>query len=192
MKWRAAIPTPLRRIASRILPLPSRLNSPRVSEVRSSPIGSAARLDVYWLAGTMGRGPCASLVMGGDEVMRLDCLGRNRGHMHINLKQARGFHNGGSARLYFREQSIAEQIERACFELEYNLPYALAVNGASRIRRCRFTPGQMDDAVSFLRAEMGALLACHPDAVGGDSADTQPVPEAASPAGDITQERGQG
>ncbi|MEQ9464038.1 MAG: hypothetical protein RJQ10_10275 [Haliea sp.] len=163
-----------------------------MSDVRSCRVGDVARLDVYWLHGEAGRGPCASLIIAGDEVMRLDCLGRNRGHMHINLKQTRGFHNGGSARLYFREQSIAGQIERACFELEYNLPYALAVNGAGRIRRCRFSPGAVENAVAFLRAEMCALHACHPDAVGGGSACAQPVLDAASPAGDITQESGKG
>ncbi len=168
MRWlralRAAVPTPLRKMASRVLPLPSRLNSPNVSDIGSCRIGNAARLDVYWLEGDITPGPGASVLVHGDEVMRLDCLGPNRGHMHINLRQSRGFRGGGSARLYFREQAIAEQIERACFELEHNLSYALALNNAAMIRHSRITPAEMETAVAFLRAEMLARLERHSDA----------------------------
>lgn len=166
-KW---VPTPLRRLAAWLLPLPSRRSSPNVFDVRSHAIREGIRLDVYWLGGAAGPGPCASLVVLGDEVLRLDCIGPGRGHMHINMKQTRGFHNGGLARLYYREQAIGEQIERACFELEHNLLYALQTNAAARVRRVRLTDAERATCLRFMRDEMQELLERHRAALPDSSA----------------------
>ncbi|MEQ8800460.1 MAG: hypothetical protein RLP45_00320, partial [Haliea sp.] len=131
---RAATPAPLRVLLAGWLPLPSRRASPGTSDVESAVIRPGVSLDVYWLS-TQGRqGPAASLLIFGDEVMRFDCLGPGAGHMHLNLKQVRGVPHGTAARLYFREQDVIGQIERACFETEHNLPYALTLNVSARIR----------------------------------------------------------
>ena len=164
---RALVPTPLRLIAAHLLPYPSRLSSPKVSKVSSLVIREGVRLSVYWLdisAGISspsgGAGPAASLVAFDDEVMRFDCLGEHQGHMHLNMKQSRGF-PGDVARLYFREQSIVEQVERSCFELEKNLDYALRTNFARKVRRVRLDTEEIERASSFMRDTMLMLIAKH-------------------------------
>lgn len=132
-------------------------------------------MDVYWLGGRAGPGSCAAMIVHGDEVMRLDCLGAQRGHMHINLKQTRGFRDGGSARLYFREPSVVEQIDRACFELEHNLLYALTVNGSARIRRVRLTAEEIDRTIRFVRIEMLALQYLLDGCAAAGSASSHPM-----------------
>lgn len=187
---RAATPSPLRALLAGWLSLPSRRASPAIKDLESEAIRPGVSLDVYWLCTEDGRGPAASLLIFGDEVMRFDCLGPGAGHMHLNLRQARGAANGGAARLYFREQEVAEQIERACFEVEHNLPYVLTLNVSARIRRLRFTSAEMQRAATFLRQAMLARQARHallPAATA--SAASQPVPQASTGTSD-TAKRG--
>jgi len=172
---RSFVPTPLRRLAAYLLPLPSRLSSPNVSDARHHRIRDGVTLDVYWLALSTDRGPAASLSVFGDEVMRFDCLGPGAGHMHLNLKQSRGLPNGGGARLYFREQLIDDQIERSLFEFENNLTYALKVNTSARRRRLRLSPDEINTAAGFLRDQMQRLWSEHGDPAARISAGAQPV-----------------
>jgi hypothetical protein len=155
---KARVPTPLRRLGAWLVPMPSRLSSPNVSEARGVSLRDGVRLDVYWLRTSQGCGPAASLVAFGDEILRFDCLGPDTGHMHFNLKQTRGFQGGGMARLYFREQSIEEQIARSRFELVNNLPYALTTNASARIRHLRLAREELEKASEHMEREMVALL----------------------------------
>jgi len=152
---------PLRGLAARVVPLRSRLRSPNVSDSHSLAIRPGVTVQVYWLGERLGAGPGASLIVRGDEVMRLDCLGPGRGHMHVNLRQIRAFRGGPAARLYFPEQDIPAQIERSCFELQHNLPYALATNISPAVRRLRLNAQESSQAVTFMRERMHALLAAH-------------------------------
>jgi hypothetical protein len=180
---RSYVPTPLRRAAAWLLPLPSRLSSPNVSDVRIHVVRDGVRLEVYWLSGKVGPGPGASMLVFGDEILRFDCFGaRRRGHMHLNLKQSRGFPGGGAARLYYREHTIEEQIERSCFELDANLAYALKTNASSRIRRLRLRPDEVAGAVAFLRQNMLSLLQQYHSDPGSGSAGSPPVEETAREA----------
>ncbi len=174
---RAVTPAPLRALLAGWLPLPSRRASPGTSDVESAVVRPGVSLDVYWLSTRGRQGPAASLLIFGDEVMRFDCLGPGAGHMHLNLKQARGVPHGTAARLYFREQDVIGQIERACFEVEHNLPYVLTLNVAARIRRLRFTSAERQRAVTFLRQAMLAQQARHALPAAAGSASAQPVPK---------------
>ena len=155
---RPLVPVPVRRLAAWLLPLPSRLTSPNVCKVRSYAIRDGIQLHVYWLDDNAGPGPAASLLVFGDEVMRFDCLGRGRGHMHLNLKQSRGFPNGGGSRLYYREQTIEDQIERSCFEFATNICYAFSLNASRRIRAVHLDRAEIEAAVPFLRRQMLGLF----------------------------------
>lgn len=178
---RTRIPTPLRRFVAWLLPLPSRLLSPNVFDVRRHDIRDGIYLVVYWLREPFGPGPAASMLVFGDEVIRFDCLGP-RGHMHLNMKQSRGFPNGGASRLYYRERTIEEQIQRSCFELENNVRYALSLNAARRIRGIRLEGREVAPAVIFLRAQMLDLLAQHRPDSPLTSAGPPPVDQAPSQA----------
>jgi hypothetical protein len=70
----------------------------------------------YWVGSDPGPGPSASLFVYGDEVMRFDCFGGERVHFHLNLTQARYFSGGESARLYFPEGSMQDQVKLAAFD----------------------------------------------------------------------------
>jgi hypothetical protein len=115
---------------------------------------------VYWLAPPTGPGIAASLVAFGDEIMRFDCLGAKKAHMHINMKQTRGF-PAEHKRLYYRETSITEQIDRSCFELLNNLEYALNTNVSRRVRRLSVSESRLQECVDFTRAEMLNVLEVH-------------------------------
>jgi len=187
---RAAVPAPLRAFYAGWLPLTSRRGSPAVTDVEGILIKPGVSLDVYWLNVRGARGPAASLLVYGDEVMRFDCLGPGAGHMHLNLRQSRGLPNGAGARLYFREQAVAEQVERACFELEHNLHYALTLNVSARIRRLHFSPPELSRVAGVLRAAMLQRYARHLSLEPEASASAQPVPQASADMGDVAQSAG--
>jgi hypothetical protein len=146
-------------LAARLLSYPSRLGSPNVSDIHSMQLKSPMQLHVYWLSLPEASGPAASLVVQDDEVMRFDCLGKGHGHMHLNVKQSRGYPD--ETRLYFIEQSIEEQIERSCFELQANSEFAFKSNFDYRIRRLRLDPESAEQAASFVRQTMSQLLPRH-------------------------------
>ena len=162
---RSLVPTPIRLLAARILPLPSRLTRPTVTDVHSYSMRKGIFVHVYWLVEPTSPGPAASIVVFNDEIMRFDCLGRSMGHMHLNIKQIRGY-PGSVARLYYREQTIEEQIERSCFELEHNLSYALKTNASARIRGLQIQTTELQNAVSFLRDAMNSVLERHEAELG--------------------------
>lgn len=178
-------PLPLRALAARVMPLPSRLHSPNVSQASTRELQPDVLLRVYWLGERLGPGPGASLVIKGDEVMRFDCLGESLGHMHFNLKQCRSVHGGTAARLYFHETSIEAQIERSCFELEYNLSYALQTNIHRAVRRIRLSREDIAEGVCFMRRTMKRLLAQNRPPPGQPSPGTPAVEQAAPKTLDI-------
>lgn len=171
---RQLVPTPVRLLAARILPLPSRLDIPTVTDVHSYRVCEGFFVHVYWLIEPTGPALGASIVVFNDEVMRFDCVGEGAGHMHLNIKRTRGF-PGEVARLYYREATIDEQIERSCFEFEHNLSYAMKTNVSGRIRRMQLRADEMQNAVSFLRDSMIALLNLHRSELPARLADSPPV-----------------
>ena len=171
---RSLVPTPLRLLAAKILPLPSRLTRPTVKDIHSHSIREGLFVHVYRLVEPTGPGLGVSVVAFTDEVMRFDCFGASDGHMHLNIKQNRGY-PGSVARLYFREQTIQEQIERSCFELEHNLSYALKTNASSRLRRLQLQPAELQGAVSFMRDTMNSVLIRYEPELSTRLADSPPM-----------------
>lgn len=80
-----------------------------------------------------GIGPVLSLVVSGHEAMRFDCLGE-QGHFHVALVRPRA---GSEIRIWFRERTAPEQVERAVFELRRNLDYYLQRNPVEAVRSAR-------------------------------------------------------
>lgn len=145
---------------------------PTASDHRAIAIQDGVRLDVFWVNRQLGPGPGASLYVLGDEVLRLDCFGAEGlgGHYHINPPQVE-FSSRAPARLFFPAGSHEDHIERAAFELETNLPAALAMNRDARIRRIRLDEDRLAAAAAELRRVMLALLERHRAELGqGDQA----------------------
>ena len=126
------------------------------------------RLDVFWVDRRLGPGPGASLYVLGDEILRLDCFGNQGlgGHYHINPSQVE-LHHVNTARLFFPEGSHEEHVDRATFELQRNLPAALAMNRDARVRRVQVDHARLEGAAEEMRAFMRELLARHRDELEG-------------------------
>jgi len=159
-------------------PIPSRGRKSYVRELTRYPIGKEASLDTYWMDPPFGPGPCASLNVCGDEVLRFDCLGGEKGHFHLNLTQSRCCPRGETARIYFREGTVEDQIGEAVFHWRRNLDYALRLNWKRRIRRWRIDRPKQEELARCLERDLLRLQAAsgNPGAVpnGGETASTQP------------------
>lgn len=77
-----------------------------------------------------GIGPVISVIVVGREVLRFDCLGTS-GHYHAVLVRP---DPTAEIRIWFREQDLAEQVERSFFEIERNLDYYLKRNPLAEVR----------------------------------------------------------
>jgi hypothetical protein len=51
-------------------------------------------------------------------MLKFDCLGAQHGHFHVYSLEKSG---KGRMRVFFREQTVEEQIERSVFEVVWNL-----------------------------------------------------------------------
>ncbi len=113
---------------------------------------------VYWSdVPNVGRGPTASLFVLREEVLRFDCFGGSRGHMHLNPEQQ---HYSGRdvARLYLQDGSRAEHTDRVAFELIANTDAALKSNRLSRVHNFPIDQSALADAANQMRLLMQELL----------------------------------
>jgi len=128
------------------------------------PVQDAVWIEVYWTErppnGEVGPGPRASVMVLGDEILRLDCFGGQQGHYHINPRQGM-LTERTPARLCFPEGSHADNVERTAFEVEYNLPAALLLNRIRAIREIKIDDEKLSRAAAQMRAAMLQHLAEH-------------------------------
>ena len=150
-----------KRLLYPFVPWRPRTTSPNVSDVESFQITSHVRLDVYWLKSPNAAGPAASFYVYDDEVMRLDCLGRDWGHLHINMKQLRAVPSTETPRFFFFGQTHREQIDEAAHHLSRNLEFCLQTNIDRKVRSFEPDNIDMENAIAFLRFRMTALLEQH-------------------------------
>jgi hypothetical protein len=142
------------------------------SDRRVISVQDGVTLDVYWAAipdppvehrrgeyNQLGHnGPCVSLFVLREEVMRLECFGGLDGHMHMNPEQ-QGLLAGWGSQHYFPDGSRESQVERAAFELIENSQAFLLANQLSRIRDFRIDEERLAEAVAETEAYMNELLA---------------------------------
>ncbi|WP_075351824.1 hypothetical protein [Algoriphagus marinus] len=67
---------------------------------------------VYWKSLPIGKGPAVILKAFGQEILKFDCFGKEKGHYHIAPNY--------DFRIYFVEETIEEQIQRTILELKIN------------------------------------------------------------------------
>lgn len=128
-------------------------------------------IEVFWKDVAAGRGPAMSVFVRGHELLRFDCFGRDRGHFHAALADPPG---DSSRRIYFREVTSREQIERSLREVETNLRHYQQRSGIRSIRTLDF---DVDDLRRAL-AEARASLLSSPGSIRGEERDGG-VPDAA-------------
>ena len=115
----------------------------------------------YWLDGErFGGGPCASLYVLQEEVLRLDCFDGEGSHMHLNPNQ-QAFAARMASRLYFPNGKVADQVERSAFELIANTDAALKSNRFGRIRSFQIDQQALTDAAGQMKKYMMELVERH-------------------------------
>ncbi len=142
---------------------------PTASDLHIVEIQPDVRLEIYWASRELGPGPGACLFVLGDEILRLDCFGTAGlgGHYHINPRQI-AFASPKPARIFFPPGSHEEHVERAAFELERNLPAALAMNREARVRQFEVDGARLAEASREMRRVMRDMLARHHDELAED------------------------
>ena len=172
---RVTVENVIKRLALAVLPQPilyrlwhlRRRKRPRTADSnamdqRIIPICDGAYLEVYWTEAPLGRGPCVSMFVLLEEVMRIDCLGGTAGHMHVNpVQQSLLVGWKKTPRLFFSPGSSESQIERAVFELTANTELALQTNQLARIRNFPIEKRSLEDASEKMEALMNDLLDQH-------------------------------
>jgi hypothetical protein len=104
-------------------------------ELRSIAVQEGITLGVYWTEVAQGAGPCASLFVLDEEVLRLDCFAGSSAHMHFNPVQLNlPLPWEITPRVVFPPGDARAQIDRAVFELENNTKAALQMNQLARLR----------------------------------------------------------
>ncbi len=131
-------------------------------ELRSIAVQDDVRLDVYWTVVAQGAGPCASLFVLDEEVLRLDCFAGSTAHMHMNPVQLNlPLPWEITPRIAFPPGSAQAQIDRAAFELEMNTKTALQMNQLARLREFPIETEALAVAAKQMQSYMLELTARH-------------------------------
>ncbi len=126
----------------------------------SHDIETYCHLEVYWVKqedDEEEEGPVAILVVHGREVLKFDCYGKGKGHLHFSKKHPHNGLHGLSGRFLFHEETVEAQIERGVFELTANLKEYLESNSWSKVRRTVIDVNRMEEASNWMRSRMLAL-----------------------------------
>lgn len=132
----------------------SSLHERPIHDVVVYDIQPSAYVAVYWKSLPNGRGPGASLYAYDEEVLRLDCFGEGAGHYHVNLSSSGWHGTSDENRIFFREQTVPEQIERAAFELTRNAGYYLKRNHDPRVRHVTLNPQRLTAVADQMKVKM--------------------------------------
>ena len=165
----------IKRLALAVLPQPilyrlwhlRRRRRPRTADSNAMDqriilICDGAYLEVYWTEAPLGRGPCVSMFVLLEEVMRIDCLGGTAGHMHINpVQQSLIVGWKTTPMMFFPPGDREHQIERAVFELIANTELALQTNQLARIRSFPIEKKSLEDASEKMKTMMNGLMDHH-------------------------------
>ena len=146
----------LKEIKTRLKSIFTRCPSPyerKLSDVVIYPVQDHAYLAVYWKDLPIGKGPCVSLYVHDKEILKFDCFGEDRGHYHANMDQT-SLIPKGEERLYFKERSIEDQVERSIFEIQRNAAYHLQRNFDPRITRFKLDRARLETASREAKQKM--------------------------------------
>ena len=120
--------------------------------------------EVFWKDQPLGQGPAASVFCHGQERLRFDCFGTEKGHYHVAYWCPPG---SGENRLYFRERTREQQIERTVFEIQTNLDYYLRRIPDTRVRALQIDKNSLRAGCDWLRQQLLNLLQAAPWQVDG-------------------------
>lgn len=105
---------------------------------------------VYWKSFQVGTGPAVILKAFGQEVLKFDCFGKEKGHYHIAPNY--------DFRIYFVEDTVDQQIQRTILELRVNGLRYLKIQKDPRIKTIN---PNLDDFNNTLKQVESTLLQHH-------------------------------
>ena len=130
---------------------------PDTDDHRSITVPEPYRLVTYWLRVGEDEGPAASLFLGRDEILRLDCLAASP-HVHYGVAEAR-HREPCEPRVYFPPGDMQAQIDRAVHELRHNVGFCTGLHRRRSIRRAPIDPTAFDRAADELGDHFRTLVA---------------------------------
>jgi hypothetical protein len=117
------------------------------------------RLEAYWLRVGDSQGPAYSLFHEADEILRVDCIG-DGAHIHYGLAESR-HRRPAESRVYLPPSTMAEQIDRATFELARNVAYCTGLHRKRSVRVAAVDEVAFAQAADEVRAYLHALAERH-------------------------------
>jgi hypothetical protein len=127
-----------------------------VVDERRVPIGEALLATAYWIdRPEVGRGRGVSVFWRDQELMRIDLFDVGP-HVHYGLAQMRALDAAGSS-----VRLSSADADRAVFELEHNLRYAIGTHPSRRVRNIEIEPNVLALAAEQLREELLDLAKTH-------------------------------
>jgi hypothetical protein len=130
--------------AAELNPHPGRLfpDYSQRNDLQVVPVSDEVRLEVFWKDLEHGKGPAVSLFILEEEILRIDCFGSERPHLHASFYMP----VEGESRLFMPETTVEAQIQRAKFELCRNFSYYQARVMNAKIRQVQLAPAVMIEA----------------------------------------------
>jgi hypothetical protein len=130
--------------AAELSPHPGRLfpDYSQRNDLQMVPVSDEVRLEVFWKDLAHGKGPAVSLFILEEEILRIDCFGSERPHLHASFFMPAE----GESRLFMPEATVEAQIERAKFELCRNFGYYQARVLNEKIRQVQLAPAVMTES----------------------------------------------
>ena len=113
---------------------------------------------VYWKVLEIGKGPAVILFIFGEEILKFDCFGKDKGHYHINSENS-----SFSEKIFFEEISASDQIERTISELRNNLNLILKQNKRKKVRELEIVQEKYDHAIVEVKFNMLNFLNTKPE-----------------------------
>lgn len=108
-------------------------------------------LEAYWKVYGIGKGPALILNIFGEELLRFDFFGPGKGHYHVTVPELQP---QCSSFLYLSEQKVADQIERALFELNHNMSWYLQRHPLAKIRNLKINKKKLEELTPHIRTTL--------------------------------------
>jgi hypothetical protein len=124
------------------------------NDLQTISICEGARLEVYWKKQKGGIFPAVSFFILDEEILRIDCSGKDTGHMHACFFLPSEDEN----RIFLPEDTMKAQVDRAHFELCRNFRYYQARVPNPKIRAFKIDSGRMTEVSEQARAIMTGFL----------------------------------
>ncbi len=107
--------------------------------------------ETYWKKYGIGKGPAVIFYAFEEEVLKFDFFGKGKGHFHTQLLKPAPTEREV---LFFAEETVKAQIERAIFEFEHNLYWYLQRHPLKSIRQLQFDNDSLIKTLKLVKAKL--------------------------------------